>query len=291
MYFRQADSTSTSTSVSWTQNPDTSSLSCYTYTLGLTKSSSSDIPAAGVSANGDYYVTASVTRTPKYVYANGGGTYNGTADNNGTLTLSGSNCSFTNSSGTAITTITNGGKAYIKASSNPGSTSSCSASSRTCSISVTAPSDTCAAASKSVTWTQAADSKSWRCDEYIVTLTPASTDAIPLAGTSKSDKFKATLSLTRKRYYKWSVGGNITTACSTDNAGTVTLSGTNCTCTNSSGTTITSASNGDVIYVTVSGNKHTTQERTVKINASITGCSTYTASTSWTQNADSEYSC
>lgn len=160
MYFRQADSESTSTSASWTQNPDTSSLSCYTYSLGLGKPTSSDIPAEGVTAHKDYYVTASVTRTPKYVFDNGGGTYNGAADHSGTLTLTGSNCSFTNSSGAAITTITNGGEAYIKASSNPGSTSSCSSSSRTCSISVTAPSDTCATASKSVTWKQAADSKS-----------------------------------------------------------------------------------------------------------------------------------
>lgn len=291
MYFRQADSESTSTSASWTQNPDMSSLSCYTYSLGLTKSTSSAIPAEGVTAHKDYYVTASVTRTPKYVFDNGGGTYNGAADHSGTLTLTGSNCSFTNSSGAAITTITNGGKAYIKASSNPGPPSSCSSSSRTCSISATAPSDTCAAASKSVTWTQAADSRSWRCDEYEIRLEPASTDAIPVAGTPKDDRYKATLSVTRRRYYKWSVGGDITTACSTDNEGTVSISGTNCTCVDPSGAEITSAKNGDVIYITVGNNNYNTSVREVSIDASVTGCSTYTASASWTQSADSEYSC
>lgn len=71
----------------------------------------------------------------------------------------------------------------------------------------------------------------------------------------------------------------------------MTLTGANCTCVNSSGTAISSAKNGDVIYVTVGDNNHTTQERTVKINATITGCSTYVTSTSWTQDADSEYSC
>lgn len=71
----------------------------------------------------------------------------------------------------------------------------------------------------------------------------------------------------------------------------MTISGTNCTCVDPSGTEITSAKNGDVIYITVGNNNYNTSEREVSIDAAVAGCSTYTASASWTQSADSEYSC
>lgn len=71
----------------------------------------------------------------------------------------------------------------------------------------------------------------------------------------------------------------------------MTISGTNCTCVNSSGTAITSAKHGDVIYITVGNNNHNTGTRTVSINAKVSGCSTYTTSASWTQDKDSCYTC
>ena len=71
----------------------------------------------------------------------------------------------------------------------------------------------------------------------------------------------------------------------------MTISGTNCTCVDPSGTEITSARDGDVIYITAGDNNYNTDTREVSIDAAVTGCSTYTASASWTQAADSEYSC
>lgn len=71
----------------------------------------------------------------------------------------------------------------------------------------------------------------------------------------------------------------------------MTISGTNCTCVDPSGTEITSARDGDVIYITAGDNNYNTSVREVSIGAAVTGCSTYTAGASWTQAADSEYHC
>lgn len=269
-----ADNTSTGTAqIGWTQTADTSTIQCYKYAMTLTKSSTSNLPCAASSKT--YYVTLGVTRTPHYKYTTGGGEYDGTSDNTGTINVSGTNCTCTDANGNAITTATNNTKIYLTTTSN-GVTSGSTSSTRTCTVNASVTG--CETYTQSVTWTQAKDTASHNCYRSTITLTKNSTSNIAVGGGTKV--VNAKLGITREDVYKWATGGG-TYVYATDHTGTASLTASNATIVNSAGTTISTAGNDTSIYLTVGANGGTASTRTVSLTATITGgCATATQTAS-----------
>lgn len=185
----------------------------------------------------------------------------------------------TNSSGTTISTATNSTKVYWTVSSN-GVTSHNVTSSSTRSCSLTASIAGCSTETKTATIIQAADTSS--LDGYTYKLGfDLSESAVPepvsCSGLTSATKY-AKITIQRAHIYKWATGSG-RYIYTTDNTGTASLNPeTGLTCCNSSGTTISTITNNNYIYVKVATNYNTLSGRCIDLIISLQ--SDYTASVS-----------
>lgn len=204
---------------------------------------------------------------------------NGTATNTGTVSLSGSNMTPTNASGTTISTATNNTKVYWTVSSN-GVTANNVSTSSTKSCSLTASITGCSTYTQSATIVQAKDNSS--LDGYTYKLGFDNSEStvpepVSCSGLTSATKY-AKITIQRAHVYKWATGSG-RYIYTTDNTGTASLNpDTGLTCCNSSGTTISTITNNNYIYVKVGTNYNTLSGRCIDLIISLQ--SDYTASVS-----------